>query len=216
MAVSRRLDIEKNGGFWKTGLRGLWLFALIFLFLSSLIYPVAATQVRAKDRFNLLPLTNDGMAYMQKAVYHDEKGEMELVWDYEAILWLQDNIQGSPVILEGHTPLYRWGSRVSVYTGLPTVIGWDWHQAQQRLGYKWMVEERLRDVEAIYSDISPRRAVDLLRKYDVRYIYVGQLEHLYYPEAGLAKFDDMVGDTLELVYQNQEVKIYKVKEGPPL
>ncbi len=208
----RGLILKKGGRFWKTSLRSFWVLALAFLLASSVIYPAAATPARANDRFNLLPLTNDGMAYMKTAVYHDEKGDIELVWDYEAILWLQDNIEGSPVILEGHTPLYRWGSRVSVYTGLPTIIGWDWHQAQQRWGYREMVDERVSDVEAIYNTTSRHEALDLLREYNVRYIYVGRLERLYYGATGLAKFDSMVGNELDLAYQNRDVKIYEVKE----
>ena len=75
----------------------------------------------------------DGWAYMETANYWDPIGEeYELKWDLEAIRWLLDNVVGSPVILEGHTPEYRWGGRYSINTGLPTVLGWNWHQRQQR------------------------------------------------------------------------------------
>ena len=40
--------------------------------------------------------------------------------DAQAIRWLQDNVVGTPVVLEGRSPVYRWGSRISIYTGLPT------------------------------------------------------------------------------------------------
>jgi uncharacterized membrane protein len=72
------------------------------------------------------------MDYMGQAVYHDRDRELAGKYDHDAIAWLRESINGSPVILEGNAPLYHWGSRVSVYTGLPTVIGWDWHQKQQR------------------------------------------------------------------------------------
>ena len=41
---------------------------------------------------------------------------------------MEENIQGTPVVLEAQTPEYRWGSRVAIYTGFPTVVGWSWHQ----------------------------------------------------------------------------------------
>ena len=191
--------------------RWTWLGAFTLLLLASLVYTVAGTRVRLEDRFGLLPPTGDGMAYMAKAVYRDEKGPMDLVWDYQAILWLQDHVPGSPVIVEGVTPQYRWGNRISIYTGLPAVAGWDWEQKQQRWAYQGMVDERQRDVASFYSDPDPAKAEALLRKYGVSYVYVGPLERLYYPREGLTKFDRM--DTLEIVYRNSGVVVYRVK-GP--
>jgi uncharacterized membrane protein len=52
----------------------------------------------------------------------------------------------------------------------------------------------------------------ILRKYEVRYIYVGEVERIYYPGAGLEKFERMRADgQLDLVYQNEQVTIYEVK-----
>jgi uncharacterized membrane protein len=153
---------------------------------------------------------------MQSAVYHDSHREalrpsqLQLASDLRAIEWLWDNVPGSPVIAEGNAPLYSWGSRVSIYTGLPTIIGWDWHQTQQRFGFRHMIEERLRDVRTLFTDANPQRALEILRRYNVRYVYVGELERVYYPEAGLRKFDEMVGRDLELVYDQDRVRIYRV------
>jgi uncharacterized membrane protein len=44
----------------------------------------------------------------------------------------------------------------------------------------------------------------------VKYVYVGQLERLYYPGPGLDKFDGALSDHLEKVYQNPDVAIYRV------
>jgi len=148
---------------------------------------------------------------MRTAEYQEEKGKIALRWDEEGIRWLEDNVKGSPVILEANTPLYRWGSRISVYTGLPTVVGWDWHQKQQRSGYAISVDNRLRDVTSIYTGTDPAAKMKLLRKYNVRYVYLGQVEQMYYKGQGLAKFDAMIGKGLELAYENPKVKIYEVK-----
>jgi uncharacterized membrane protein len=60
-----------------------------------------------------------------------EEGRMFLDQDSQAIGWMQENVQGSPVIVEATLRnLYRWGSRVSIYTGLPYVVGWLWHEQQ--------------------------------------------------------------------------------------
>ena len=192
---------------------GLWSVALAALIIGAAIFPILGTQAKLKYRFDLLPLTLDGMAYMRDAVYGDRNGEIQLSSDYEGIKWLQNEVQGSPIVLEGVTPIYRWGGRISVYTGLPTVLGWQWHQEQQRWGYRWAVAERSDDVDRIYSTTDASEALSLLRKYGVEYVYVGQLEGLYYPIEGLKKFDGELSGYLEQVYQNGHVRIYRLREG---
>ena len=59
-----------------------------------------------------------------------------------------------------------------------------------------MVTERGKDVEDFYSNPTIESAVAFLRKYRVQYVIVGQLEHLYYPGQGLAKFPAMAGREL--------------------
>ena len=193
----------------------VWLAALAVLIVSASIYPLMGTRDRLRDRFNdrVLPMTLDGMAYMKEAVYGDEHGSIRLFSDYKGIIWLQDNVQGSPIILEGVTPIYRWGGRISVYTGLPSVVGWQWHQEQQRWGYRWAVDERADDVHRIYSTTDASEALLLMRKYGVEYVYVGRLESLYYPQEGLEKFDNALSEHLENVYRNEDVKVYRLREG---
>jgi uncharacterized membrane protein len=121
-----------------------------------------------------------------------------------------DNVQGTPTIAEGSAPLYHWGARYSIYTGLPTILGWDWHQKQQRWGYQEQVDQRQRDENKLYETSDPSTARDILRKYGVQLVVVGGLERAYYPAAGLAKFDRMVGTDLQVVYSEGSVTIYQV------
>jgi uncharacterized membrane protein len=193
--------------------------SLALLLGAALIYPVMATPVRVDDRFNGLPPTLDGMAYMNTAVYQDENGPIVLSYDEQGIEWMRQNVQGTPTIVEGRTPLYRWGGRFSIYTGLPTVLGWDWHETQQRGALSFLVGERATDVEAFYSDSNVQQALDFLHRYDVRYVIVGQVEELYYPKQGLAKFQTGLDGALEVAYSNPGLVIYRVvnpeTQGPP-
>jgi uncharacterized membrane protein len=113
------------------------------------------------------------------------------------------------VLLEASIPEYRWGSRIVKYTGLPAVLGWRWHQAQQRGTYAPLVDQRLRDVQTMFDDPSPARTLPLLEKYHVRYVYVGDLERAYYGAAGLSKFDQL-SQVFRTVYQQDGVTIYEV------
>ena len=199
---------------WPQDRRRLWWGAFAFLFFLASLYPVLATRAKINDRFDArVGPTLDGMAYMNRAVYWDSE-PIELRWDRDAINWLLDNVEGSPVIAEANTEpgLYRWGARVANYTGLPTIIGWSWHQRQQRSAVPgtW-IDERINDVRRLYSDPSSQVALDLLQKYQVRYIYLGDVERIYYPGPGLDKFEVMRAQgLLNLVYHNERVMIYEV------
>ena len=55
--------------------------------------------------------------YMNKATKEDAK----------AIAWINENIEGRPVILEANGDSYTLYNRVSFLTGCPTVVGWHTH-----------------------------------------------------------------------------------------
>lgn len=56
---------------------------------------------------------------------------MDLRQDYRAIRWMQENIPGSPVIVEANVPEVRWENRFTIYTGLPGMAGWNCHRRQR-------------------------------------------------------------------------------------
>jgi uncharacterized membrane protein len=150
------------------------------------------------------------MDYMAYARHWDGE-EMDLSQDYRAIRWMQDNVQASPVIVEGHAPEYRWGSRYTIYTGLPSVVGWNWHQRQQRtLTPDSWVFNRVAEVDDFYNTVDLNLARKFLEKYDVRYIIVGQMEQIYYSSDGLLKFESQNGLLWRSVYSDAETVIYEV------
>ena len=192
----------------------VWLGCLAVLLVCVSVYPVLGTHDRLGVRFDTtVSLTLDGMAFMRDGQeYADRRGPIDLTADYEAIRWIQQNVEGSPVMLEGVTPTYRWGGRVSIYTGLPNIVGWEWHQEQQRWNYRETVDQRIRQVARIYNTQSPQEALDIMRKYDVEYVYLGKVERLYYDPTGLAKFDTGLDGALEQVYENRDVRVFRVRE----
>ena len=50
----------------------------------------------------------------------------------------------------------------------------------------------------------------MLDRYGVELIYVGELERAYFPASGLAKFEALNGRGLEVIYENSDVRIYRV------
>jgi YYY domain-containing protein len=208
---------------WKTLLRRIWLGALGVLVAGALLYTVEGAYYKMVDRMSATaPRTLDGMTYMEYSKYYTgaspEMGiDMDLREDYLAIRWMQENIQGSPVIVEAHTVEYNWGNRFTIYTGLPSVVGWRWHQSQQRdiANDRW-VWNRVDAVAAFYNSLILQDARDFLRKYNVRYIVVGQLERSFYSAEGLEKFEAMVrSGELKRVFSVGQTAIYEVVDLNP-
>jgi uncharacterized membrane protein len=206
--------VERTGQ-WRLEWQQIWWLAMGLVVLSMALFPIMAFPARLGDRItHATGPTLDGMAFMATSETGDVRGMVKLGPDYDAIVWLQENVTGSPVVLEtvGERE-YLWGNRVSIYTGLPTVIGWRWHQVQQRMATSSaaQVEQRRQDVWRCYDTVDPGEARHILERYQVRYIVVGPYERLYHSPAGLAKFDRMVAEgQLRLVYDQNEVRIYEV------
>ena len=216
LAIAAAYMLWRLGTTWlprlRPGLGAAWLFALALLVGCSLIYTALGIQDRLDDRFADLPPTLDGTAYMEVAEHWEKDELFPLVWDYQAIRWLQENVEGSPVVLEAHMDQYRWGGRMANYTGLPTILGWPWHQIQQRYDYREQVHERTARVRVAYETTDTSDALELLKHYDVSYIVVGELERLNYPADGLAKFEAMAeSGMLSKVYENESTAIFRTK-----
>jgi YYY domain-containing protein len=196
-----------------------WRVGLGALVFCATLYPITATQAKINDRMTPeAPHTLDGMDYMAFTRYTDgptaeTEREMDLNQDYYAIRWMQQNISGSPVIVEANTPEYRhWGTRFTIYTGLPAVIGWNWHERQQRaLTPDTWVYKRIAAVTDFYNTTSAEEARAFLEKYNVGLVVVGQLERIYYPGPGLEKFTALEGELWDKIYSDGETEIYQVR-----
>ena len=162
------------------------------LLLVALSFPVLAVNSRAAEYAG--EPTLNGIAF-----YPD--GEEE------AILWLRENLQGTPVVLEAVHPengQYTEYGRVSASTGLPTVVGWLGHEHQWR-GSTEETGVRKPDVELIYTSRDWEATVAALNRYDVAYIYVGPRELATYGNIAREKFDGR----LEVAFANDAVTIYR-------
>lgn len=197
---------------WQSGWRNFFQAGVVVLLSGAALFTITGTTGKLSDRMAPnVPLTLDSITYMQYAQYADFNVTMNLVQDYQAIRWMQDHIQGSPVIVEANCPEYRWCSRFTIYTGLPGVVGWNWHERQQRTLDPQDVEARVSDVGAFYMTPDSQAAEAFLRKYSVRYIVVGQLEQAEYAGAGLDKFAQLSGQLWDVVYQQGDTTIYQVR-----
>jgi len=204
---------------WSWGWRWSWQLLVSLFVFSSMVFFVLGTPQRNDNRFpEARPASAglDGMAYMTVGTFEFEYpygsrtfNRVELNYDYEAIHWLQDNVSGTPIIAEAQIGYYREaGMRVAAYTGLPTILG-KLHQNEQHPSQQ--LGERDGLVRQFWNELDPARFMALAQELKVDYIYFGQLERIVYGEQHLQKFEQLVQqELLELVYENEKTKIYRV------
>lgn len=195
---------------WGAVLRSGWLAFAALLMAIAGMFPVMATQGKIAMRMApQAPHVLDGMEYMKSATYVYGDKVVKLADDYEIIRWLQDNVKGSPVILEAQLPEYQLGSRIVMNTGLPTVLGYRYHQSQQRSiePFGNLIWGRVGNITALYNTPDYDTARKLLRFYNIDYIIVGGLERAVYKPEGLRKFAAMArAGELEIVYTGKPAK----------
>ena len=196
---------------WLPGWRNFWQAMMILLVAIAATFTMTASWGKVRDRWIIeAPRSLDAMAYMEYAHYDDFGQRLDLSEDYRAIRWMQDNVQGSPVIVEANCPEYRWCTRFTIYTGLPGVVGWNWHQRQQRVFTSTWVQDRVNEVGDFYNSIDTESVRGFLKTYNVKYIVVGQLERAAYAPEGIAKFEQFNGTYWRSVYHDGQTIIYEV------
>jgi len=177
-------------------LRGIWgrLFeaSIVVLLASALIYPCLSLWTKT-DGFNpAYGWTLDGTAYLARQS-QDE---------VEALRWLEAAPSG--VVVEAVGGSYSEYARVATHSGKPTVLGWPGHESQWRGGAEEM-GSRQGDIERLYRSNDWTETQEILRQYNVRYIYVGPLERSTYG-VNENKFERF----LQPVFQQGQVTIYEV------
>lgn len=187
---------------------------IVALLGAALVYPVLATSARTNNF--TLPRGLDGTAYMASdpvnaAAGCNNVGSGSNHDDNEAIAWLNKNVSGSPVIVEA--PGCEWShySRVSAFTGMPTLLGWPGgHEGEWRVN--WVTKtgqgnifaQRDDAIQTIFTNPDQQTVLTLLHQYHVRYVYVGAAERELYPTANLDRFSAY----LKVVYHHDGVTIY--------
>ncbi len=166
------------------------VLGLLLLIPAWYPWPAASQWLGPLGRANYRGL--DGLAVLADKDSSDIPGAMagELADDLAAIAWLNQHVQGQPVILEADGPSYTDYCRISVFTGLPTVFGWETHEwlwrtsSRQADAYGKLVLPRQDDIRELYTGTDQVVRQALLDRYQIRYIVIGSLEMAKYGENG--------------------------------
>ncbi|HLZ09985.1 MAG TPA: DUF2298 domain-containing protein, partial [Chloroflexota bacterium] len=203
VARARRPDDESRPATaTRLGVLG-WLVATAAILGAAFIYVPASVEARSNGFTN--EATLNGLAYYQRSQPDDAA----------AIGWLNQHVSGTPTLVEATGGSYSAFGEVAWMTGIPTLLGWDFHEIQWHGASVVPIEdERKRDIDAIYRSTDARATLDLLAKYGVTYVYVGPMERQVYGQnpAGLSKFSQF----MDVIYPgpgtpNQSVTIFKIR-----
>ena len=177
-----------------------WVGVLAVGVLVSLYYPLAAAYTKSLGPSGNATL--DGLAYIEAANPSERFG----------IQWLKENARVDDRIVEAVGDSYSDYGRIASSTGIPTVLGWKFHEEQWR-GSRKPFEGREEDVSALYQTTNLEEARRILDKYQINYVIVGPREMTTYGRDGLSKFEQLG----ELVFPSPadstdpgEVLIYRV------
>ena len=142
----------------------------------------------------------DGLAYMAAAY----------PGDYNCAKWLMEYTPNDAVILEAEGDSYTDYARISMMSGRQTVLGWFVHEWLWR-NDKEVVEKRRSDVKGIYEAKNSSEALQLLRRYKVRYLVIGGLEAKRYP--GISS--SVLMSLGKVVFSSKGTVIIEVISGEP-
>jgi uncharacterized membrane protein len=118
-----------------------------------------------------------------------------------AMLWLRSAPDG--VVAEAVGGSYSQYGRISIYTGLPTVLGWPGHESQWRDSGLQVPREQ--DIKSLYTTNDWATAQEIIDRYNIRYIVVGNLERATY-QVNVDKFNRF----LKPVFEQGNVTVYGV------
>ncbi len=176
--------------------RGAWItrVVVVVFILLGLVYPLLAFPNKTN---NFSPETGsnlDAGAYYE-AYQPDEAA---------AIDWLTQAETGA--VAEAVGGQYSGYARVATISGQPAVLGWPGHQGQWRGGYD-EVGSREQDIRTLYESADWETALAILRRYDIRYVFVGSLEMSTYA-LNPVKFEE----NLETAFEQGTVRVYVVPD----
>lgn len=176
---------------WRSHARKVFILLLVPQLFLVLIYPIFSVR------------SYFGGLRQYEGIYGLTWLAREYPGDYSAILWFGTTPRSGNLV-EADGDSYTDYERFSVFTGIPTPVGWAVHEWLWRGSYD-AVSPRREDVRKMYESESIDETNALLDQYDVRYIVVGSLERQKFTNLAEWKFEELG----RMVYQSGDTRIYE-------
>jgi YYY domain-containing protein len=169
----------------------------------GLVYPMFSIPSKT-DHFKTSNIQNDPDQIKQRTLDGSAYLARSMPDDYKAWQFMQTLEPG--VVAEAVGGQYSEYARVATFTGMPDVLGWPGHEGQWRDNS--LQGSRQNDIQTLYTTSDWNAVQEILNKYNIRYVYIGNLERSTYP-VNEQKFDSF----LKKIYQQGSVTIYEVPQA---
>lgn len=178
--------------------RRAWSAVLGAAVFATALYPPVSVFNRMKLCSQFKFPTLNGTAYLARMNPQDAK----------ALAWINDNLRRTDIVLEapGQQGYNCFDTRVAIFTGQPTLIGWVGEEEQMRYNPA-LTGSHTADANRIFGTADPAEAARLMERYQVKYVYMGANERKAYPPYGLDKFRNF----MDTVYDQDGVAIYQMR-----
>jgi len=202
---------------WQSYIKPVVMVVLVVPVVLGAAFPLFAVPNRMAYRMNAdQAWTLNGLTFMEKASYTAYDRTISFTNDYRAMQWLNDKVDGVPVVMQSSIEFYRdYGVRIAANTGFPTVVS-PLHESEQRNGD--LVGKRDADVIEFYRTTDPAVKLQILSRYRVGYVVVGPIERAAYGKEGTDAIATV--GSLREVFKAGETSIYQVSPNiaqiPPL
>ncbi len=127
--------------------------------------------------------------------------------DWQAVEWLSQQA-GEVRIVESVGEPFTMHGRMSVYSGMPTIVNWLQHEYLWRTMPIPELEQRINDVELLYTNASETELQRVVETYNPTYLVFGELERELYP--GFNEQVLLVAGA-EVVFSSGATKVYQFK-----
>lgn len=186
--------LTQPGGLGLTLTRTAAVTVFTLLAVPALTYPIVATK--AKTEASPVSGSLDGLA----------AARLSRPSEVAAAEWLRTHARGRAVLLEAPGRAYSGDSRMSTWTGIPSVIGWTQHEELWRESDP-RIAARTADIDTAYrtDDSALRRAV--LARYAVTHVVAGDSERDRYG----AEVVERLRQDLTVTYDNGGTTIFRVE-----
>ncbi len=186
VAVGQLMQMKRNL------LKFMGIFSCLLLFSGSMIFPLYAFPT----------FYNDYKTY--KGLNGEEWLKNDLPERYAVIEYLK-KYRDTRNLVEAVGDSYTNFNTVSVFSGVPTVVGWKVHEWLWRGGYQ-KVGERDGEVKSFYEDNDTVKTVEFIKKYNIGWIVVGGDENEKY-----SVNDKKIKQLGQVVLKNGNTYLVKVK-----